>query len=175
MDFQATGLPELQICRHAFELGYDRVEDLQTAVSMAQMIMEHGGACHSMAAAACLAGPALFSRIPDARLDAKLLTLGQEILDVNETGAVHDLSPDARIFLQVCAIFMLEQEAAAEPPVSIMQEETYLHALQLYSRARGENDTFHLDARCEVAAMKLTSVMKDKSRLWARLSCPTAL
>ena len=98
MDFQQTYLPESQIYREAFKAGWthyliqhDRNADLaeqaylKGPVAMARLIQEHGGDVRQIAAAACLAGPAVFSEHPAQWLDKRLVEFSREIRGVGTT------------------------------------------------------------------------------------------
>lgn len=188
MDFQQTGLPDKPVFRDAFEAGWasflDRFAgDTQTAgkqyvrgpVAMARLICEHGGDCRQFAAAACLAGPAVFSEHPADWLNTKLVEFSREVKSMRTTcghdflGIIPRQSGDARLFLQASAILLMEDLA---DPVTGAQYSTqnaqkiYTEALELYSAARGAQDTYKLDTRFEIAAMKVTTVLESRPHIW---------
>jgi hypothetical protein len=188
MDFQRTYLPDTQIYREAFKAGWtvylvqhDRDAALATRqylrgpVAMARLIQEHGGDVRQIAAAACLAGPAVFSEHPAHWLDKRLVEFSREIRSVGTTsprdlyGIIPGLSADARLFLQASAIMLMEQlSVTAEIGPSPEQYRGYTEALELYSCARGTQDVYKLDTRFEIAAMKATTVMEDQPRVWSK-------
>lgn len=184
MDFQQTNLPETKIFREAFQAGWVRyltqyANDadfagdlyLRGPVAMARLIHEHGGGERSVATAACLAGPAVFSEHPAQWLDLRLVEFSREIRGVGTTppqelyGRIPGLSDDARVFLQASAIMLMEQVAEQSPAPD--QYRTYTEALDLYSCARGTVDNYKLDTRFEIAAMKATTVMECQPNIWA--------
>lgn len=185
MDFQQTYLPDTQIYREAFQAGwtqylvqYDRNADLamqaylRGPVAMARLIQEHGGDARQIAAAACLAGPAVFSEHPAQWLDKRLVEFSREIRAVGTTpprdlyGIIPGLSDDIKLFLQVSAILLMEHISMAPPAPE--QYRGYTEALELYSCARGTEDTYKLDTRCEIAAMKATTVMESQPHIWSK-------
>lgn len=190
MDFQQTSLPDKQIFRDAFNAGWatfkaqqdtDEVlaaeHYLRGPVAMAKLIFEHGGECRQVAAAACLAGPAVFSEHPAQWLNKKLVEFSRELRGVGTTpagdlyGKIPALSGDARLLLQASAIMLLEHVTAQTAKALATGEDcqrTYTQALELYSCARGTRDTFKLDTRFEIAAMKATTVMESQPHIWAR-------
>lgn len=191
MDFQQTYLPDGQIFREAFAAGWARYlsrfahtalakeQYLRGPVAMARLIYEHGGKTREIAAAACLAGPAVFSERPDAWLNEELVEFSREIRGIGMSkpcdlyGKISALSADARLLLQASAIMLLEQIAGApESPEECTRG--YTDALELYSAARGARDTFNLDTRFEIAAMKVTTVLDGQPHLWSRPRAMTA-
>jgi hypothetical protein len=188
MDFQQTCLPDTQIFREAFQAGWaqyfaqhGRNRALAGAlyqkgpVAMARLIQEHGGESRQIAAAACLAGPAVFSEHPAQWLDKRLVEFSREIRGVGTTpprdlyGIIPELSADARLFLQASAIMLMEQLSftAEQGPIP-EQYKSYTEALELYSCARGTQDLYRLDTRFEIAAMKATTVMEGQPHLWSK-------
>lgn len=187
MDFQQTNLPDLQIYREAFKAGWatyivQHGRDatlagsayLRGPVAMARLIQEHGGEMRQIAAAACLAGPAVFSEHPAQWLDKRLVEFSREIRSVGTTppgdlyGIIPGLSADARLFLQASAIMLMEQlSVIAGIGPAPEQYRAYTEALELYSCARGTLDTYRLDTRFEIAAMKATTVMESHPHLWS--------
>ncbi|TAL38488.1 MAG: hypothetical protein EPN97_04120 [Alphaproteobacteria bacterium] len=188
MDFQQTYLPDLQIYREAFKAGWatyvvQHGRDaalagsayLRGPVAMARLIQEHGGDMRQIAAAACLAGPAVFSEHPAQWLDKRLVEFSREIRSVGTTppqelyGIIPGLSADARLFLQASAIMLMEQlSVTAGIGPAPEQYRAYTEALELYSCARGTLDTYRLDTRFEIAAMKATTVMESHPNLWSK-------
>jgi hypothetical protein len=188
MDFQQTGLPDTQIYREAFQAGwshyarqyvgkaaYAAEQYSRGPVAMARLIQEHGGLLRQIAAAACLAGPAVFSEHPAQWLDLRLVEFSREIRGVGTTpprelyGKIPELSDDARLFLQVSAILLVEQlSIEAEMSPAPDQFRAYTEALELYSCARGTADAYKLDTRFEIAAMKATTVMEGRANIWSR-------
>jgi hypothetical protein len=190
MDFQQTSLPDKQIFRDAFNAGWEKYKsqpgmDAQSAaeqyqrgpIAMARLIYEHGGECRQIAAAACLAGPAIFSEHPAEWLNKKLVEFSRELRGVGTTpagdlyGIIPGLSGDARLLLQASAIMLLEHVTGLTAEAKASGEDcqkTYTQALELYSCARGTRDTFKLDTRFEIAAMKATTVMEAQPHIWAR-------
>ncbi len=185
MDFQQTYLPDTQIYREAFKAGWtlylvqhDRDADLAMSsylrgpVAMARLIQEHGGDVRQIAAAACLAGPAVFSEHPAQWLDKRLVEFSREIRGVGTTpprdlyGIIPGLSADARVFLQASAIMLMEHLAQARPAPD--QYRAYTEALELYSCARGTQDAYKLDTRFEIAAMKATMTMESQPHIWSK-------
>lgn len=185
MDFQQTNLPDRQMFREAFAAGWARYlsrfahtalaseQYMRGPVAMARLIFEYGGEEREVAAAACLAGPAVFCGEPDGLLCEELLAFSREIGTVGEThsrdlyGKISGLSADARLMLQASAIMLLEQIVGSkgEPPEECMK--AYTGALELYSAARGAHDFFNLDTRFEIAAMKVTTVLEE-GHIWSR-------
>ncbi len=144
---------------------------------MARLISERGGDCRQVAAAACLAGPAVFSSCPDARIDKKVRAFADHIMVVEQGGvqALSDkmpqLSADARLFLQVSAVMLLDRmagEGTHDSAAAHELQDSYIEALALYSCARGMVDTYKLDTRFEIAAMKVTTILESSSHIWAR-------
>lgn len=188
MDFQQTYLPDSQIFREAFKAGWthylvqhDRDADLATQaylkgpVAMARLIQEHGGDLRQIAAAACLAGPAVFSEHPAQWLDKRLVEFSREIRGVGTTpprdlyGIIPGLSADARLFLQASAIMLMDHLClAAQAAPSPEQYRGYTEALELYSCARGTQDYYKLDTRFEIASMKATTVMESQPHIWSK-------
>jgi len=180
MNFDQTGLPDRPIFRASFDAGWERhsasggdeAAYLRGPVAMARLVQERGGDCRQAVAAACLAGPAAFSENPDLRLDKKILSFAREIM---EAGAVEEsllprlvpmMSSDARLFLQASAVLMLDGLHDGD------MQKTYIEALDLYSAARGTQDTYRLDTRFEIAAMKVTTLLEDRSHIWVRVHAP---
>ena len=186
MDFKQTFLPDRQIFREAFAAGWAIYvaqfagtlagqQYLRGPVAMARLIFEHGGETRQVAAAACLAGPALFTDRPADWLSDRLLKFSAEVRGLGTAPVralapkIAALSPDAKLLLQASAILLLEQLSAAAPPVKGEQmTKTYTEALELYSLTRGAQDFYKLDTRFEIAAMKVTTVMEGDAHLWAK-------
>jgi hypothetical protein len=184
MNFTDTHLPQLPIFETAFAAGYAHYmaryhgnDELAAAsyvrgpVAMARLIFEHGGDCRQTAAAACLAGPAVFTISPQEGLHARLIDFSREICGFGVVsqddfyGMIPTLSGDARLFFQASAIMLLEQvRDTADDDL----EQVYTDALKLYSAARGDVDAYKLDTRFEIAAMKITSGLQNGSHLWAQ-------
>lgn len=182
MDFHETGLPDKQIFRDAFAAGFARYvsarygdrgaaarEYRRGPLAMARLIFGHGGECRQLAAAACLAGPSLFSLHPADRHSKRLVEFAHEVRGVDDVSAsgfyarIPGLSGDARLFLQATAIMLLEH-MAGEP----CDPRAYDEAFLIYSAARGDVDAFNLDTRFEIAAMKATSFMQGQGHIWAK-------
>lgn len=191
MDFQQTGLPERAIFRDAFLSGWQKYQQLFAAmdpqevkimymrgpVTMAQLILERGGDCHQVAAAACLAGPAAFTQAPDTHLDPRILELSSQVRDVEMIGpdklrkAVDGLSSDARLFLQVTAVVMLDRLTETQVDKEAANDDlqkVYDDTLQVYSIMRGAVDTYRLDTLFEIAAMKVTTLLDHYKHIWVR-------
>ena len=158
MNFRATALTERRLFRDSFEIGWERFSLTGTEesyfrdpVAMARTVFDHGGDCHQMPAAACLAGPALFSSAPDPRLHPRLLLLGREILRATDPVIVPVLSADARLFLQVSAMQVMEKLADERTP----PQRECLQALDFYAAARGDQDAYRLDGRFAAVARKI--------------------
>lgn len=189
MEFQQTGLPDSKLFREAFRAGWpkylDRFEGnkdlavsqyLRGPVAMARLICEHGGDCRQVAAAACLAGPAVFSAHPEDGLNSRLVAFSREVTRMKTTcsrdfcGIIPRQSVDTRVFLQASAILLLEQIAdpVTGPHFSVAEaQKIYAEALEIYSAARGAQDTFKLDTCFEIAAMKVTTVLETRPNIWA--------
>lgn len=185
MEFKQTSLPDRQMFREAFAAGWavyaaqfagtSAVQNyMQGPVAMARLIFEHGGETRQVAAAACLAGPALFSETPCGWLSARLTAFAKEVRGVGGlsaaalAGKIPTLSADARLLLQASSILLLEQLAKARPEQPQLLSKTYAEALELYSLARGTGDLYKLDTRFEIAAMKVTTFMEGEAHLWAK-------
>jgi hypothetical protein len=189
MEFQQTGLPDRQIFRHAFEAGWGRYLDqfdhdvpvataqyVKGPVAMARLIFGHGGECRQVAAAACLAGPAIFCEKPQQWISKKLVDFSREVIRIdaansNAEGRIPKLSSDARLFLQASAIMLLEQLSDCRTCALDDREghrKSYNEALKLYSAARGHLDTYRLDTRFEIAAMKGATALEAQPHVWAR-------
>jgi hypothetical protein len=188
MDFDKTGLPDKPVFRDAFRAGWARFLDRfdgdsitagkqyqRGPIAMARLICEHGGDCRQFAAAACLAGPAVFSAQPADTLNAKLVEFSREVQSMRTTcekaflGKVPRQSGDARLFLQASAILLMEELAdpLTGPRYSAADaQKIYTEALELYSAARGGVDTYKLDTRFEIAAMKVTTVLESRPHIW---------
>lgn len=188
MDFQQTGLPDTKVFHDAFNAGWMRYlerfngdADMARAqytrgpVAMARLIFEHGGDCRQDAAAACLAGPAIFSRRPAEWLSGRMVEFSREInrLQINTTqelcAALSRQSGGMRLFFQAGAILMMEQLAdpVTGPRYSAADAQTtYAEALEIYSAARGTRDIYRLDTRFEIAAMKVTTVLPTRPHVW---------
>lgn len=193
MNFEQTHMPDQPVFRDAFAAGWAKYQVLFSSsgelasaqylrgpVAMARLIAEHGGEGHEIAAAACLAGPAVFCETPMVSMNKALLDFSRVVraVDIEKPGDLRRLpsmNENLRLFLQASAIMLLEQIA---DPVTGQRyrggerNKTYDEALQLYSAARGGNDDFRLDTRFEIAAMKVTSVLDDQSHLWSRARRP---
>lgn len=202
MEFQQTGLPDKPVFHDAFNAGWAKYLDqsggdvraataeyLRGPVAMARLICEHGGECRQMAAAACLAGPAVFSANPATWLNSKLLDFSREVTGMQTTcaedfrGAIPRQSGDARLFFQASAILLMEQLAhpvAGRGYDAADAQKIYTEALDMYSAARGAQDTYKLDTRFEIAAMKVTTVLESRPHIWtvsakaARTALPRA-
>jgi hypothetical protein len=189
MQFADTHLPEDRIFQDAFKAGWARYvlrfggeteraagEYLCGPVALARLILEHGGDCRQTAAAACLAGPAVFSQTPAENLNPRLRRFAGEITEIcnaapEETYTrVAALSADARLFFQACAILLMEQlvrPATGAMPDAATMNRAYLEALKLYSAARGAQDTYSFDTRFEIAAMKVTTFTDARTQnIW---------
>ena len=180
MNFSATYLPDKAVFQNAFSSGWSRyltlhADDEKSAslaymrgpVAMARLIVLHGGECREVAAAACLAGPSLFSISPADGLSSRLYHFSHELKRVDDAGSpeiIDSLSGDVRIFLQASAIMLLEHHALHAGKTTA---EIYREALQLYSAARGANDVYKMDTRFEIAAMKATTFMENPAHIWA--------
>lgn len=190
MNFQQTGLPDTALFQDAFKAGWakylDRFEgDIETAgaqyargpVAMARLICEHGGDCRQVAAAACLAGPAVFSSQPADWLNNRLLAFSRDVTGM-QTSCTHDFcgviprqSGDMRLFFQASAILMMEQLADPVTGPRYAQSDAqrvYADALEIYSAARGTQDAYKLDTRFEIAAMKVTTVLESRPHIWTQ-------
>lgn len=192
MDFQQTSLPDGQIFREAFAAGWARYlsrfahtdlaaeQYLRGPVAMARLIFEHGGPAREIAAAACLAGPAVFSDSPEDWLDERLVEFSREFRVIGRSspgelyGKVNGLSPDARLLLQASAIMLLEQLVASPEDSAEECMKSYTDSLELYSAARGVADTYKLDTKFEIAAMKVTTILDGHAHLWAKPRAMTA-
>lgn len=186
MDFAQTGLPDQPLFRGAFKAGMNKYiarfyGDEMTAaaqyaagpVAMARLIFGHAGKTGQAVAAACLAGPAVFTAQPDSGLHGKLLGFSRELQRLGglEPEDICKKLPEqpseTRLFFQASAILLLEQIV---DPVSgwhytlAEKKQTYLEALDIYSVARGARDEYSLDTRFEIAAMKVMAVLEKESR-----------
>lgn len=179
MDYTATQLPERDLLKKAFQAGFEKFSSrfagddrrAETAyqtgpVAMAQMILEHGGVCRHAAAAVCLAGPSAFTHQPAEWLGEKVTSLSREVMgaetdDVRRLQAVvPTLSADARLFLQVSAVRMLQQ--AADTPLGADDlRRTYFDCFEIYKAARGLQDTFNLDGKFEAAAATVNALIEE--------------
>lgn len=186
MDFEQTSLPDGQMFREAFAAGWARYlsrfahtglaaeQYIRGPVAMARLVYEHGGEAREIAAAACLAGPAVFSDSPDDWLDPRLVEFSREFrrIGLSEPGDLYGkvtaLSADARLLLQASAIMLLEQLVTAPEDDITECMRTYTDCLELYSAARGPADTWRLDTKFEIAAMKVTTVTDTQAHLWSR-------
>lgn len=185
MNFEKTGMPDKPLFRSGYMAGWRRylsrhggsivkatAEYMRGPVAMARMILDHGGDCRQTAAAAALAGPAVFSASPETDVDVRLHAFAAEIAQVDDCKpemlprVAACLSGDARIFLQAMAIFLLEDMTEAD--VLSDADKLHIEALQLYSAARGAQDIYAFDTRFEIAAMKITTLQKDGGHLWAK-------
>ena len=173
MNFAQTGLPEHRILKDAFNAGWvrfqtqgqrqgNRAEDvsddyLRGPVALARIILNHGGDCRMISAATGLAGPAAFSGKPCVNLSQKIVELAREVMRLEENDndgfstIALGLSADARLFLQASAIMFVDRLSVSADSDG---KTTYIEALRLYSAARGPRDTFGLDTRFEIAAIK---------------------
>ncbi len=185
MEFQQTGLPDTPLFRQAFKIGWRRFRAQfasndngmtvagmdatalyrQGPVAVARLIMAHGGEDRRLAAAASLAGPAVFSARPCADASDRVKAFAQELQAIEDesTDRLIELMPalslDVRLFLQASAIRYLDTLAfqAFELPhrPSVTEEFTsFSDAVRLFGAARGETDDFGLDTRFEVAVLK---------------------
>lgn len=191
MDFQQTGLPARGIFRESFAAGWEKYQQLfagtdaqeikimylRGPVAMAHLVLERGGDCHQVAAAACLAGPAAFTQSPDARLDTRVQELAAQVRAVEAIGsdklrvAVEGLSSDARLFLQVTAVTMLDRLTETQAEAQVANDDlqkVYNDTLQIYSIMRGAVDTYRLDTLFEIAAMKVTTLLDHYKHIWVR-------
>lgn len=197
MEFQQTGLPDTKLFRDAFGAGWtkylDRFEnDAQTAsaqylrgpVAMARLICEHGGDCRQVAAAACLAGPAVFSAQPADWLNNRLVEFSRDVTGMKPSctrdfcGILPRQSGDMRLFFQASAILMMEQLADPVTGPRYVQADArriYADALEIYSAARGTQDVYKLDTRFEIAAMKVTTVLESRPHIWTQCRKPASL
>lgn len=175
MNFEDTGLPGSEIFKDAFAAGWAHYftrynDDFVQAtrfysrgpLAMARLIHQHGGQGHDVAAAASLAGPALFSKSPLPWLTRHFGPFYQEInrVNVNSTKALSDvlpgLSDTARVFLQSAAVMLLEHVATGCENYSCQQKrQMYLEAVELYSISRGSRDNFKLDGCFEESAARV--------------------
>jgi hypothetical protein len=185
MNFEQTSLPDGQLFREAFAAGWASYLDrfaapdlaaeqyIRGPVAMARLIYEHGGEERSVAASACLAGPAVFSSAPE-WLGQELSDFSREFKMIGEMeprdlyGRMDEFSLDARVLLQASAIMLLEQLVTA--PEECAQEcmKIYTDSLELYSAARGRADMFKLDTRFEIAAMKVTTAVDGHTNIWSK-------
>lgn len=174
MNFEQTGLPDQPVFREAFTAGWEKYPELfgegnkDTAaarylcgpVAMARLILTHGGDCRQMAAAACLAGPAVFSDVTGGMVNPRLAEFVSEIRHATAVGlyaAIPSFSGDARVFFQATAILLLEQVADSVMSRDMDDAERarfYREAINIYQLSRGEQDTYSFDTRFEVAARK---------------------
>lgn len=190
MNFQQTGLPDTALFQDAFKAGWakylDRFEgNIETAgaqyargpVAMARLICEHGGDCRQVAAAACLAGPAVFSSQPADWLNNRLLAFSRDVTGMQTSctrdfcGVIPRQSGDMRLFFQASAILMMEQLADPVTGPRYAQSDAqrvYADALEIYSAARGTQDAYKLDTRFEIAAMKVTTVLESRPHIWTQ-------
>ena len=189
MEFQQTGLPDTQVLRDAFRAGWsaylDRFESgdaasaqyLRGPVAMARLICEHGGDVRQIAAAACLAGPAVFSAHPVRSIEARLVEFSRGISGMENSslrdfcGNIPRQPGDVRLFLQASAILLMEQLAdpLTGPRYAVAEaQKIYAEALEIYSAARGAHDTYKLDTRFEIAAMKVTTVLETRPHIWTQ-------
>lgn len=190
MNFLQTGLPDQPLFRGAFKAGLEKYiarfyGDEMTAtaqyasgpVAMARLIFGHAGKSAQAVAAACLAGPAVFSAKPDSGLHDRLLEFSQNIQRLGDLGAVDvcrklpEMPADTRLFFQASAILLLEQIVDPVSSWHYTREEkaqTYMEALDIYSAARGSVDAYSLDTRFEIAAMKVMSVLENAGNSAAR-------
>lgn len=172
MDFGQTGLPDRPLFRAAFDAGFDRACAAGAAeryfsgpVAMARLIERHGGGNHRLAAAACLAGPAVFTREQDEGIDADIRDFACVIMAVESTdprswhAVIPSLSVDARLFLQASAVMSLD---------GVASETAYVLALDLYTSARGVKDAFGLDGVLGEAAMRAAASLKGRNARWLR-------
>lgn len=188
MHFQQTGLPDTKIFHDAFKAGWPRylerfdgdadmagAQYLRGPVAMARLIFEHGGDCRQVASAACLAGPAVFSSRPAEWLGSKMVEFSREVsgMKISTTqelcATLARQSGGARLFFQASAILLMEQLAdpVSGPRYSAADaQKTYAEALEIYSAARGLQDTYKLDTRFEIAAMKVTTVLESRPHIW---------
>ena len=173
MNFEQTGLPAHRILKDAFNAGWLRFQSqvgrdgcadvhvsddyLRGPVALARIILDHGGDCRMISAAAGLAGPAAFSGKPCDTLSFKVVDLAREVMrlqasdDDSFTAIALGLSADARLFLQASAIMFVDRLSVSADDDG---RNTYIEALRLYGAARGPRDTFGLDTRFEIAAIK---------------------
>lgn len=185
MEFQQTGLPDTPLFRHAFKIGWRcfrarfasndngmTVADMDAAalyrrgpVAVARLIMAHGGEDRRLAAAASLAGPAVFSAKPCAEASDGVKDFAKELraIEHESTDRLIELMPalslDVRLFLQASAIRYLDTlafQAFDVPHRPSVTEEfaSFSDAVRLFGAARGETDDFGLDTRFEVAVLK---------------------
>jgi len=189
MDFQQTCLPDQPVFRAAFDAGWSRylaefngndrlasAQYMRGPVAMARLICEHGdGDGCLVAAAACLAGPAVFSDRPEC-MDHRLVEFSRQVRGIGSDpqaldGVISATPASVRIFLQASAILLLEQLAdtvTSRRYEGLESSRTYAEALRIYSVARGFQDSYRLDTRFEIAAMKATTVMRRPAHIWSR-------
>ena len=187
MQFESTGLPDQPMFRDAFKAGWAKYVQLFSGqennaakqfgkgpLAMARLIVEHGGETRYVPAAACLAGPALFCGAPSTH-ESKLCAFSKEIAGLSKLlplqlrEQMSQQSGDIRLFFQASAILMMEQIAdpsLAKKYTDADKRRSYTDALQLYSAARGAVDTYKLDTRFEIAAMKVDIQMQSHQHLW---------
>lgn len=178
MDFRDTGLPNTPLFQETLKSGWEKCQSggadgyMNGPVAMAKMIAEHGGECRHVAAATALAARAVFTEDPSDALAEKVRSLAVEILTCNfndrrvVTDIVPQLSADAKIFLQASAIMLLEQIVHEENKTPDVRRQMQRAATEIYSAARGEVDTYKLDTRFEIAAMKAAIALGDQAHTW---------
>ncbi len=181
MNFEQTGLPDQPVFRDAFSAGWAKYPDmfdgnrelaasqyLRGPVAMARLIFGHGGDVHQLPAAACLAGPAVFSDQPSQSVNTRLHEFVSEIRMATSVGlyaAIPEFSGAARLFCQASAILLLDQVADSVIGHKMSDEDrlkVYETAIKVYSAARGQQDTYILDTRFEVAMRKARAVVVEK-------------
>lgn len=190
MNFQQTGLPDSKMFQDAFKAGWPcflarfdgdaptaRAQYMRGPVAMARLICEHGGDCRQVAAAACLAGPAVFSAEPADWLGSRLVEFSRGVTGMEKSsmqdfcGMIPRQSGDVRLFLQASAILLMEQLADPLTGPRFKRTEaqaTYAEALEIYSAARGVHDIYRLDTRFEIAVMKVTTVLESRPHIWTQ-------
>lgn len=191
MDFEQTGLPGHKMLKDAFNAGWLRFQSqghknggqtaevlddyLRGPVALARIILNHGGDCRMVSAAAGLAGPAAFSGSPCVNLNQKIVDLAGEVMRLNASDSdsfssiALGLSVDARLFLQASAIMFVDR-LSVSADVHGDGKAAYMDALRLYGAARGSRDTFGLDTRFEIAAIKAQMALDLPRPLTAQLT-----
>lgn len=183
MNFEQTGLPDQPVFRDAFSAGWAKYPDmfegnrelaasqyLRGPVAMARLIFGHGGDVHQLPAAACLAGPAVFSDHPAQGINPRLHEFVSEIRSATAVGlyaAIPEFSGAARLFCQASAILLLDQ--VADPLIGRKmgdeeRRQIYESAIKVYSASRGPHDTYDLDTRFEIAMRKARAVLERSER-----------
>ena len=171
MKFEETGLPDKPLLRNAFNAGWtayrsiygDKAETAYKAgpMTMAALLSKHGGDLNQVPVAASLAGPAVFTEMPTAQVDERLVKFANEIRNAKAGyGAIPEFSSQAKLFCQVGAIMVIDQ-IADNKVVLDDSRKALKEAIDIYAFARGDNDTFELDKKFRTATMKVNHVFKD--------------